>query len=42
MSFFVSLDGLHEWEIRLQWVPEEQEEILDNLAMYLEESAAAC
>jgi hypothetical protein len=36
MSFFVSLDGKSEWQIRLQWVPEEQGEILSNLATYLE------
>lgn len=36
MSFFVSLDGKSEWHIRLQWVPEEQAEVLDNLASYLE------
>jgi hypothetical protein len=35
MSFFVSLDGINEWHLRLQWRPEEQGEILDNLASYL-------
>jgi hypothetical protein len=41
MSFFVSLDGVQEWQIRLQWVPEEQSEILDKLATYLEASGTA-
>ena len=35
MSFFVSLDGVREWHIRLQWIPDEQGEILDNLANYI-------
>jgi hypothetical protein len=35
MSFFVSLDGVREWHVRLQWIPEEQGEILDNLADYI-------
>lgn len=37
MSWFVSLDGAREWHIRLQWRPEAQGEILDNLAVYLAE-----
>ena len=24
MSFFVSIDGINEWHLRLQWRPEEQ------------------
>src|SRR5262245_30772433 len=36
MSFFVSLDGEQEWHIRLQWVPEEQGDVLDRLEHYFE------
>jgi len=35
MSFFVSFDGEQEWHIRLQWRPEEQGQLLDNLAQYI-------
>jgi len=35
MSFFVSLDGKQEWHIRLQWRPEEQGPVLDNLSEYI-------
>jgi hypothetical protein len=35
MSWFVSFDGAQETHIRLQAIPEEQGEILDNLAEYL-------
>lgn len=35
MSFFVSFDGEQEWLIRLQWRPEEQGHVLDNLAEYV-------
>ncbi len=35
MSWFVSFDGVAETHIRLQSIPEEQGEILDNLADYL-------
>jgi hypothetical protein len=35
MSFFVSLDGVQEWHLCMQWRPEEQGEILDHLAEYL-------
>ena len=35
MSFFVSLDGQHEWRIWLQWRTDEQGEILDNLPRYV-------
>jgi hypothetical protein len=41
MSFFVSPDGNSEWQIRLQWIPEEQGEILSHLVDYLEEAGAA-
>jgi hypothetical protein len=41
MSFFVSLDGVHEWHIRLQWRPEEQGEVLDHLDNYLGEVSDA-
>ena len=37
MSWFVSLDGIREWHIRLQWRPGAQIEILDNLARYVVE-----
>lgn len=44
MSWFVSLDGTQEWHIRLQWRPEAQGEILDNLSSYLveEEDGSSC
>ena len=35
MSWFVSFDGVEETHIRLQSIPEEQGEILNNLAEYL-------
>jgi hypothetical protein len=35
MSWFVTFDGVEETHIRLQSIPEEQGEILDNLAEYL-------
>ena len=35
MSWFVSVDGVEEMHIRLQSIPEEQGEILSNLAEYL-------
>lgn len=35
MSWFVSFDGVEETHIRLQSIPQEQGEILDNLADYL-------
>lgn len=35
MSFFVSFDGEQEWHIRLQWRPEEQGQLLDNLEQYI-------
>jgi hypothetical protein len=35
VSLFVSLDGLREWQIRMQWRPETQAEILDTLATYI-------
>lgn len=34
MSFFVSIDGEQEWHIRLQWRPEEQAYILDDLQQF--------
>jgi hypothetical protein len=40
MSFFVSLDDVQEWHLRLQWRPEEQAEILDHLDRYLAPAAA--
>lgn len=35
MSFFVSLDGSQEWQIRLQWRPEEQGPVLDALEAFI-------
>ena len=36
MSFFVATDLESEWHIPLQWRPERQGAVLDNLAAYLE------
>ncbi|MDH7974008.1 DUF3601 domain-containing protein [Sphingomonas sp. AR_OL41] len=36
LSLFVSLDGRQEWHIRLQWQPEAQAEIIDNLGRYVQ------
>jgi Domain of unknown function (DUF3601) len=35
LSLFVSLDGVREWQIRLQWRVGSQAEILDSLASYV-------
>lgn len=35
LSLFVSLDGVREWQIRLQWRPEEQGAVLDDFSSYL-------
>ena len=35
MSWFVSLDDVQEWHIRLQWRPEAQGEVLDDLSSYI-------
>jgi len=40
MTFFVSLDGIQEWQIPLQWRREEQGEILDTPAEFLTEVPA--
>jgi hypothetical protein len=37
LSLFVSLDGKSEWHIPMQWRPEEQGTVLDNLAEYVAE-----
>lgn len=37
MSFFVSLDGRQEWQIRLQWGADEQGNVLDDLGEYIAE-----
>src|SRR4030095_8479763 len=34
MSLFVSVDGEHEWQIRLEWTDEGQGEILDSVHSY--------
>lgn len=31
LSLFVSLDGVQEWQIRLQWTPEGQTAVIDRL-----------
>ena len=31
LSLFVSLDGNHEWHVRMQWGIEEQKEIIEKL-----------
>lgn len=36
MSFFVSLDGTQEWQIRLQWRREQQAAVLDTPHEYLQ------
>lgn len=36
MSFFVSLDGLQEWQIQLQLRSEEQGHVLGHLPDYIE------
>ena len=36
LSLFVSLSNDDEWHIRMQWRPEEQGEILDNLEAYVQ------
>ena len=35
LSLFVSLDGSGEWQIRLQWVAEEQAAMIDDLGSYI-------
>jgi hypothetical protein len=34
-SLFVSLDGKHEWQIRLQWRDEAQAHVLDHFDKYV-------
>lgn len=36
LSLFISIDGGPETQIRMQWRPEEQTEILDNFEQYIE------
>jgi len=36
MSFFVSLDGVQEWLVPLQWRAEEQGHVLDHLSEYID------
>lgn len=38
LSLFVSLDDKHEWQIRMQWRPEEQGPIIDAFESYVEEA----
>jgi hypothetical protein len=38
LSLFVSLDGEHEWQIRMQWRPEGQGAIIDTLESYVKEA----
>ena len=35
LSLFVSLDGVREWQIRMQWRPEAQGTVLDTLSSYV-------
>jgi hypothetical protein len=35
LSLFVSLDGVREWQIRMQWRDEAQAGVLDALAAYV-------
>jgi hypothetical protein len=35
MSFFVTTDPQYEWHIRLQWMPQEQGPILDDLKRFI-------
>lgn len=37
LSLFVSLDGKQEWHFRMQWRPEQQGAVLDDLASYIQE-----
>jgi Domain of unknown function (DUF3601) len=36
LSLFVSLDGVQEWQIRLQWIAEEQAGIINALQHYVQ------
>ena len=36
LSLFVSLDGIHEWQIPMQWVKEEQAGIINALQHYVQ------
>jgi len=38
LSYFVSLDDEHEWQIRLQWSKEAQGPIIDDLGSYVKEA----
>jgi len=38
LSLFVSIDGVSEWHIRLQWRPEQQGAIIDNLSHYVRQA----
>jgi hypothetical protein len=35
LSLYVAPDGQREWQIRMQWLPEGQGPIIDNLESYL-------
>jgi len=35
LSLFVSLDGEQEWQIRLQWRPEAQADVIDRLGDHI-------
>jgi hypothetical protein len=41
LSLFVSPDGTSEWHIRLQWRPEGQGEVVDNLSRYIKPAPAS-
>jgi hypothetical protein len=38
LSLFVSFDGQREWHIPMQWRPEAQGSIIDNLADYVQKT----
>jgi hypothetical protein len=39
LSLFVSLDDVRDWQIRLQWIPEEQADIVARLEQHIREIA---
>jgi hypothetical protein len=41
LSLFVSLDGVGEWQIRMQWIKEEQAGIIGTLEMYVQAAPAS-
>ena len=39
MSFFITTDPVYEWHIPLQWRPDHQGAVLDNIAAFLRQVA---